>query len=287
MSQKILVTGATGTIGSFVIEQLKVRGADLTALARSENKAEALQKKGYKTVIGDFEDKDSMLKALDGMDKLFLLSVTSPNIPVLQGTATDAAKESGVKHIVKISARGADPGSEVVIPRVHAQAEAYIRNSGIPYTFLRPEAFMQNLIFERETIHEQSTIYAQTGEGKIAMIDARDIAAAAVEALLSDDHHGKTYVLTGPEAISYHDVAAAFSNALGRKIKYVPVTSVQARSSMLEAGMPSWLVEDLVAVGLLHAAGHASPRSPDLEHITGSKGRSVTDSIADYLDLFR
>jgi len=287
MSQKILVTGATGTIGSFVIEQLRSKGADFVALVRNENKAEALESKGVKTVIADFGDRQSMVDAMNGIDKLFLLSVTSPEIPKLQANATDAAKGNGVRHIVKISARGAAPDSDIGITRFHARAEAYIRDSGIPFTFIRPESFMQNLIFDRETIRDQGSIYAQTGDGKIAMVDARDIAAAASIALLNDGHEGKTYELTGPEAVSYHDIASTFSKVLGRTVRYIPVTSVQARSSMLEAGMPAWLVEDLVAVGKLHASGLAGELSPDLERVTGSKGHSVEDFIRDYIHLFK
>jgi uncharacterized protein YbjT (DUF2867 family) len=287
MNPKILVTGATGTIGSFVIDQLRTRGADFVALVRNREKAKLLNGRGIQTAIGEFDNIGSLEVAMKGIDKLFLLSVTSPEIPRLQGNVTDVARKAGVGHIVKISARGAAMDSTIGIARYHAQAEAYIRQSGVPFTFLRPQAFMQNLLFDSETIRERGELFAQAGDGKISMIDARDIASAAVEALHHAGHEGKTYMLTGPEAISYYDIAEAFTRATGKKVKYIPVTSVQSRSSMLEAGMPSWLVEDLVAVGLEHAAGLASEISPDLERITGRKGHSINDFVNDFIHLFR
>ena len=287
MNTKILVTGATGTIGSSVMDGLRKKGAEFVALVRTEEKALNLNKKGIDAVIGDFGDKESLRKALDGVGKIFLLSVTSPEIPRLQGNVVDVAREKGIRHIVKLSAQGAAPDSKIGIARFHYQTEQYIRKSGIPFTFLQPQAFMQNLIFDKDTILQQGDIYAQAGEGKIAMVDARDIAAVAVEALLNDGHEGKTYVLTGPEAISYYDIAEAFSKALGRTITYIPVTSVQSRSSMLEAGMPDWLVEDLVAVNLEHAAGLAEAVSPDVEKVTGRKGYTIQDFVKDYIHLFK
>ncbi len=287
MSASILVSGATGTIGSLLIEQLQAKDADFIALARSEEKARALNEKGIRTVIGDFADPASMRSALQGVEKFFMLSVTSPEIPKLQGAATDAAVSAGVRHIVKISARGASHDSSIGIQRFHAGAEDHVRNSGIPFTFLQPEAFMQNLIFDRETIRDQGALYSQTGEGRVAMIDARDIAAAAAECLLHPGHEGNTYVLTGPEAISYRHIAEVLTGRLGRTIRYIPVTSVQSRSSMLEAGMPGWLVEDLVAVAAQHAQGLASEVSPDLERVTGSKGFTIQDFLRDFEHHFR
>ena len=287
MNTSILVTGATGTIGSFILEQLQARGADFIALARTKEKANDLESRGIRSVVGDFANRSSMVSALKGIDRLFLLSVTSPEIPKLQGNVTDAAREAGIGHIVKVSARGASLNSPVGIRRFHAESEEYIRKSGIPFTFLQPEAFMQNLIFDRETIRQQGAIYAQGGDGRVPMIDARDIASAAVASLLDPGHEGKTYVLTGPEAVSYHEIATTLTEKLGKPVKYIPVTSVQSRGSMLEAGMPGWLVEDLVAVSTEQAAGLASEVSPDLMKVTGKRGLTIRDFVQDYLHMFQ
>ncbi len=287
MNSKILVTGATGTIGSFVCEQLMESNADFVAMVRSEEKAKPLNEKGINTVIGDFSDVTSLENALKGIDKIFLLSVTSPDSPKLQGNLVKVAKDKGVKHIVKVSALGTSLESKFGIGRYHAMTEKDIRESGIAFTFLQPHSFMHNLIFESGTIKEQGVIYAPLADGKIGMVDARDIAAVAVKALTEDGHEGKTYVLTGPEAISYYDIANTFTSALGKEIKYIPVTSEVAHKGMLDSGMPEWLADDLTGLNQVFAAGKASDISPDVENITGRKARSIEEFVNDFVYLFK
>ncbi len=286
MKSNILVTGATGTIGSFVCEQLKNINADFTALVRSEEKAAPLNQKGIKTVIGDFSDTASLENALSGMDKIFLLSVTSPESPKLQGNLVRIAKDKGVKHIVKVSALGTSLDSKFGIGRYHAMTEKDIRDSGIAYTFLQPHSFMQNLIFESATIKEQSAIYAPMGDGKIGMVDVRDIAAVAVKALTEEGHEGETYILTGPEAISYYDIASALSATLGKEVKYIPVSSEVAHQGMLDSGMPEWLADDLTGLNQVFAAGKAGDISPDMENVTGRKPHSIKDFVNDFAYMF-
>jgi len=287
MGKKILVTGATGTIGSFVCEQLKEVNADFTALVRSEGKAKPLNEKGIKTVVGDFSDIASLEKALTGIDKVFLLSVTSPESPKLQGNLVRIAKEKGVKHIVKLSVRGADLESDIGILRYHAMTEKDIRDSGIAYTFLQPHSFMQNLVFDAESIKNQSAIFAPMGDGKIGMVDARDIAAVAVKALTENGHEGKTYVLTGAKALSFHDISNAFTFFLGRDIKYIPVSAEDAHQGMLDAGMPEWLANDLTAINKIYAAGHGSEISNDIEKVTGRRPRLLKKYLSDNIDLYK
>ncbi len=121
MADKILVIGATGTIGSTVCELLKAENADFTAMVRNDDKAKSFVSRGIKTVTGDLADMDSLRKAMHGIDKLFLLSVTSPDLPKLQGNAARIAKERGIKHIVKISVRGAGVDADFNIGRFHGQ----------------------------------------------------------------------------------------------------------------------------------------------------------------------
>lgn len=287
MSPKILVTGATGNIGAFVVSKLQNKKANFVSLVRTEEKADAFLERGLKAVVGDFADKESLSRALVGVEKVFLLSVTSPEAPRLQGNLVEAAHEAGVSHIVKISSLGTSPDSNIGIARYHAAIEEHIVSSGMKYTFLRPQSFTQNLIFDSETIREQGAIYAQMGDGKIAMVDARDIAAVAVEALLNDGHIGKIYDLTGPEALSYNEIAGIFTEVLGKQVKYVPVTSVDARSSMLEAEMPGWLVEDLVAVNTAYSKGEGAVISDAVEKVTGRKGLSIRDFIENFAHLFQ
>ena len=287
MGSKILVTGATGTIGSFVRNQLKEANAEFIALVRSEEKAKPLNEKGIKTVIGDLSDINSLEKALQGIEKVFLLSVTSPDSPTLQGNLVKVAKEKDVKHIVKVSVRGADLDSDIGILRYHALTEKEILDSGITYTFLQPHSFMQNLVFDAESIKNQNAIFAPMGDGKIGMVDARDIAAVAVKALTEDGHEGKTYVLTGAKALSFHDLSNAFTFFLGRDIKYIPVSAEEAHQGMLDAGMPEWLANDLTAINKIYAAGQGSEISNDIEKVTGRRAGLLKEYLNDFIDLYK
>jgi len=287
MGSKILVTGATGTIGSFVCKQLKEENADFIAMARSEEKAKTLNEKGIKTVVGDLSDINSLEKALQGIEKVFLLSVTSPESPTLQGNLVKVAKEKGIKHIVKLSVRGADLNSDIGIAKYHALTEKDIQDSGIAYTFLQPHSFMQNLVFDAESIKNQNAIFAPMGDGKIGMVDARDIAAVAVKALTEEGHEGKTYVLTGAKALSFFDISNAFTFFLGRDIKYIPISAEDAHQGMLDAGMPEWLANDLTALNKIFAAGQGSEISNDIEKVTGRRAGLLKEYLNDYIDLYK
>ena len=287
MNPKILVIGGTGTIGSSVCEMLLAEQADFIAFVRNEEKAKNFHSKGIKTVMGDLSDLDSLKKAMVGMDKLFLLSVTSPEIPLLHGNAAKAAKASGLKHIVKISVRGASVDANFNIGRFHGNAEKEIREIGIPYTFLQPHSFLQNLFFDKQSIKEQNAIYASMGDGKIPMIDTRDIAAVAATCLLEKGHEGKSCVLTGPKAISYHDIVAELSKALGRKINYIAQTPEESHKAMMSWGMPEWLVDDMTNLNRDYAADKATEVSPVVEQILRRKPISLEKFIQDFADRFR
>lgn len=282
MRSKILVTGATGTIGSFVVKGLNHLKADFVAMVRSEEKAKALNEKGIDTVIGDLEDIKSLEKALAGIDRVFLLSATSPDSPKQQGNLVKVAKEKGIKRIVKVSARGTDSDATFNIGRWHAVTETEIKDSGMNYTFLHCHSFLQNLFFEEGTIKEQNAIYSSMGYGKIGMVDARDIAAVAIYALTDKGHEKKTYVLTGPKAVSYDDVVSVLSQHLGREIKYIPVELEVSRKVMIDSGMPKWLADDLTTINKLYSEDKGSELSGDVEKVTGQKPISLKEFIQDY-----
>ncbi|MEZ5082139.1 MAG: SDR family oxidoreductase [Bacteroidales bacterium] len=287
MNSKILVTGATGTIGSFVVDLLKENKANFVAMVRNAEKAKPFKEKGIKTVMADFSKPALLEKALEGIQKVFLLSATSPDSPVLQGNLVRLAKAAGVKHIVKGSVRGADVNADFNIGRWHGQTEADIRESGISYTFLQPHSFLQNLLFDAESIREEGKIYGMQGDGKIPMVDARDIAAVGVASLLEEGHENKSYVLTGPEPISYHDIVRELSSALGKKIEYIKQTPEEGRKAMLSFNMPEWLVDDMVKLNIRYANGEAMNVSQDIEHVLGRNAHSLKDFIDDYIDLFK
>src|ERR687898_2690882 len=235
MVETILVSGATGTVGSEVVRQLSSSmDVNIKAAARSVEKIKNLEGDKVKTVSIDYNKLESLKEALKDVDKLFLLAPAVPNAHELASNLVNEAKKAGVRYIVKQSVMGADEGADVGTMRLHREAEKIIEESGIPYTFLRPNEFMQNFInFHSPSIKGNNAFYLPLEDAKVSLVDGRDIAAVAVKSLLDEDKHkNKTYLITGPEALSYHQVAEMLSNATGKKISYVNISEEEAKVAM-------------------------------------------------------
>ncbi len=287
MSNIILITGATGQVGSHVVRQLSTEGKQFRALVRSQEKAAAMDAPSVEAVIGDFSQSETLDAALTGIEKLFLLSVGSPDQVELQGNVIEAAQRAGVRHIVKLSILGTSPDAPTGLGRWHAQTEEQIRESGIAYTFLRPGSFMQNLMMSADTIKTQGAIYAPMRDGKFSPVDARDIAAVAVATLTEDGHKGKTYDITGPEAVSYADVAKKISAAIGKTVTYVDVPPEAARQGMLDAGLPEWVVDDLSILNEIYASGQAAEVSPVVAEVAKKEPITFDQFARDYAEAFK
>jgi uncharacterized protein YbjT (DUF2867 family) len=200
------------------------------APVRDAARAGALAGPQVKLVTGDLSHPESLAPAFYGVDKVLVLSALSPDAATLQGNAIAAAKRVGVKHLVRLSAMGTDhPSITAEALRVHRVMEEAVRTSGPAWTLIAPTFFMQSDLGNAATIAARSAFYAPAGDGKYAPIDIRDVAACAVEVLTGSGHEGRTYVLTGPELLSNHDIAWFLSEATGRPVKYVPVPPEAAR----------------------------------------------------------
>lgn len=283
---KILVIGATGNIGSFLVEELKLYGADFTALVRNEKKGLELENRGIKTAIADLYDDLSIKKAIAGFNKVFLVTPAFSEQDQVQKMVIDAALDAGVKHLVKVSAYGADALREVDIMEKHARTDEYALNTGMDVTILRPHVFMQNLFGMAGTIKGMGMIFMSMGEGRVPMVDSRDIAGVAAKVLTEEGHSGKIYSITGPEQTSYHDVAAAFSAILGREIKYQPVSFEEGQLAMISAGMPEWLAVNLTGLNKAFSSGNQVEATPDVEKILGRKGRTLIDFVSGHKEFF-
>src|SRR6267378_6170954 len=196
MSKPVLVTGATGTIGRDVARQLSGKGVAARAGVRDQAKARKQFGADIALVPFDFENEKTFSGALEGVEKVFLLPPLLPNQLEVMNVFVDAAKRAGVRHIVKLSAIGVDEATQPTAVKWHGANEQHIRESGVAFTFLRPNSFMQNFITYFPP--RNGTIYLPCGNGKASFVDVRDIAAVAAEALTSDGHEGKTYTPTGP-----------------------------------------------------------------------------------------
>src|ERR671913_905792 len=211
--ESILVTGATGNIGSQVVKQLLSDAPDVSikaAVHSSQNVKQVKSDDRVKVIQIDYNKAETLREALNGVDKLFLLTPDVPNAADLASDVIIEAKKAGIKQIVKQSVMGAALEADVGTMRLHRQVEKFIEQSGIPFTFLRPNEFMQNFVnFHSPSIKGNNAFYIPLEDAKVSLVDVRDIAAVAVKSLIDEEdrHRNKTYLITGPEALSYHQVA--------------------------------------------------------------------------------
>ena len=297
MVDTILVTGATGTVGSEVIKQLisspHTSNLNIKAAVRSlgeEERGKRSLAERVKPVQIDYNKPDTIEEAFKDVDRLFLLTPFQSNMVELSANLVHMAKKIGdVKHIVKLSVMGADADLRITGGRLHRQAEKIIEESGISYTFLRPNFFMQNFInFFSQTIKEQGAFYVPAGDGKVSFVDVRDIAAVAVQALLNESKHGqKAYNITGPDDISYAQAAEILSNEIGRKTKYVDISEDQAREAMKAIGMDEWFINSMMELFSITRVGYASDISSAIEEVTGKKPITFSKFAKDYSSAFK
>jgi uncharacterized protein YbjT (DUF2867 family) len=285
MTKRILVIGATGTVGRNVIACLAKRNAPTRAAVRDTTKARREFGESIEVTAFDFEDVASFAPALEGIDKVFVLPPLIPNEVEVTNALVDAAKSGGVRHIVKLSAIGADPAASFVIGKWHGETEQHIRESGVAFTFLRPNSFMQNFI--NYFPPRGGAIYLPWGDGKASFVDTRDIGAVAAEALTGEGHENATYELTGPEALSISDVARVLSNVAGGEIRYVDVPESAARAAMLEAHMPEWQVDALLELHAINKQGLWDAVSSDVENVTGRPPTTFAEFARDHAQSFR
>jgi uncharacterized protein YbjT (DUF2867 family) len=282
----ILVTGATGHVGSELVRLLAEQGAPARALVHSPDKAAPIQHLGLETALGDYEQPDTLDAAMKGCDQLFLLSPPTPRQPQQEQHVIDAARRAGLDHVVKQSVPWAGPDAPVVFCRWHGQVEQHLAQSGLAYTLLRPSSFMQNFLMSAQQVADQGILYGMFGEGRVAFIDARDIAAAAAELLTNPGHQGASYTLTGPEALSAADVAERLSAATGRQVRSVDLGPDGYRQALAGAGMPGWLVDGVVESNTMLAAGHAATVTNEVARLTGRPPRTFAQFAADHQAAF-
>lgn len=283
----ILVTGATGNNGRELVKELSSRGVALRALVRSRARAQIIVHPGVEIREVDFDYPETIPPALEGVDRLFLLIPSSPNVEEQHLQFVDAAIRSGVKHIVKLSQFGASLSSPGRFQRCHALVEDYIRESGLAYTFLRPNLFMQGLLQFQSTIATRGLFYAAAGNARVSVVDVRDIAAVAAQVLTEDGHEGETYELTGPDALSHEEMASLLSSATGMPIKYVDVPLDALWQFLLELGIPKWQAEGLVEEYVIYRCGGAAKVTDAVFEVTGAAPRSFSEFAWNYSETFR
>lgn len=274
----ILVTGATGTIGSEVLRLLTSRGEEVRAMTRNPSRIPA----GVDVVRADFEHPETLRAAVDGVTTVFLATAPGSWIAGHDLALLEAASAAGVAKVVKLSAIGTDTRKD----SWHAPGEEALRAGDPAWTILRPSGFASNTLRWAENIRAGHPVPNMTGTGTQTIVDPRDVAAAAVETLLSPDHNGRTYTLTGPGPLSVEDQAAQLADVLGRKIETVDVPAAQAKQQMLAAGYHESVAETALAGFEIVRSGGAAPLTDDVEHLLHRPPGTFHSWAEDHRELF-
>ena len=272
----ILVTGSTGNVGSKLLTELITRKATVRALARKREDVERLKALDIEAVGGDITDRESIRAAMQGVTHLYILTPSNPQLAVNESMLVDEAKKAGVQHIVKHSVLGANVDAICPFTSIHARAEEEIQASGIPYTFLRLNSFMQNFVTSHaRSIAEQNTFYEPLADAKVSHVDTRDIAIAAANVLTETGHEGRAYDITGPEALTDTQIAEKLSILLGKQITYTPVPDEAMRRGLLAAGLPDGYADSIVKLYQFYRQGGGAPVTSDLEQLIHQKPRTM------------
>lgn len=285
MANTILITGASGTIGSALVKQHQSQGADFEVMT---SKPDGMVH-GQAARQASFEDVAALTQAFQGIDTLFVLLPLVPNKVELARNVAAAAQAAGVKHIVRSSGAGADASAAFSLPKLQGTVDQIMTDTGIPCTFLRNAAFMQNYITFYQGLVKSGMVYAASADAAQSLVDVRDIAAVA--ALILRDpapHAGKAYTLTGGEALTDTQRVAMLSQAVGHAVGFTPLSVEQAVQTMKnDWGMPDVMVDWMSSLDQIVSAGYAAGISADVQHLLGRSPTSFTQFASDHAPLWR
>lgn len=283
----LLVTGATGNVGSAVVRELHERGLPVRAFVRDTAKAAGMFGRGVELVAGDFADAASVRRAMAGVAGVFLSCGNDPRQVDYEIGVIDAAREAGVRRLVKLSALGAEVGSAVAFWDWHGRIEAHLRTSGLRAVVLRPTFSMANLLASAEQIRQAGGLFLPADGARVAMIDPRDVAAVAAVALADGGHDGETCTPTGPEAISFERVAAELSAVAGRPVQFVGVPDEAARQGLVGSGLPEFVAAQIVAIFGVLRQGAQARTTTVVGDLTGRQPRPFAQFARDRANVFR
>ena len=271
-----------------MLGNLGTTDVNLRALAHDESKAQSIKDRGVEAVVGDFLEPETLVPALQGVSTVLLITPIHPEQVTQASNVIRAAKESGNDpRIVRLSVHQASHEAPSRNSRQHAQIEDEVRSSGLPYTLLRPTTFMQNTLATARTVASEGRIYQPFKDGKLGMIDARDIGEVAAKVLTEEGHEGKVYTLTGPAAISFYEVAEALSEVLGKEVRYVNISLEDAKRAMLNMGLSEWRADVLIEYAKAHSEGYSNFTTEDVEQLTGHPATSYKEFATDFERVFR
>jgi uncharacterized protein YbjT (DUF2867 family) len=277
----ILITGATGTIGTQLSKELQAKGAAFYSMTSKPSNA-------LNTRVASFGDVAALTKAFTGIKTLFVLLPLVANKLELAHNVAVAAKAAGVQHIVRSSGAGADAASSFALPRLQGQIDDVLSATGIDCTFIRPAGFMQNYATYQVEQVKAGLINAAHGDAKKSMVDARDIAAVAAAILLNPTiHAGKTYTLTSNDSLTENESAAILSTAIGKPVRYEAISNDVAINGMKQWGLPQAVIDVMASLNEIVAAGYAAGTTSDVQTLLGRAPISFAQFAKDYSDVWK
>ena len=283
----ILVTGATGKNGVEIIRRLSGRKERVRAMVRPHNGIlRGTPNAELEYVEADFDDPASLRKVLRDVQRAFLVTNSSEHVEERQLRFVDLAREAGVRHIVYLSQLHAASDSPLRFLRYHAAVEEALRRSGMTYTNLRPNLYMQGLLMIGRSIASEGRFFAPAGDARVSVVDVHDIAAVAVAALTRSGHEGKTYDITGPAALTHAEMAAQLSEALERPVAFVDLPEREFREALRGFGMPDWQADGLIEDYAHYRRGEASNISSAVKDVTGETPRPFMTFARDHKSAF-
>jgi uncharacterized protein YbjT (DUF2867 family) len=284
----ILVTGATGLNGGELVRLLSARGVPVRALVRNASRAAALSSLANVEIVeGDMERPETLAEPLRGVDRAMLISSSNAAMLDVQSNFIDAARKAGVTHMVKLSGIIPDIDSPFRFARMHGEIELKLERSGIAFTHLRAGEFMHSYFRQVPAIVARGALFLPMEDARIASIDVGDIAEVAAKALTESGHEGKTYPLTGPEALTMAEVAKKLSAATGREISYVNVAPEEAKRARLAAGVPEYTADALDELFAERRKGKESEVYPVFEELIGRRPTSFDEFARRNAAIFR
>jgi uncharacterized protein YbjT (DUF2867 family) len=283
MTNNILVTGATSNISTAIIKQLVSDGQSVRALVRDSKKAENLKDLGVELRIGDLEKPVTLNQVFSGIDTAFILTAPTPRAPEQFSNALWAARQAGVKRIVRLSAFGAEHNAPTINSRLHALSDSELVASGMTYTIIKPHFFMQNLSMAIKNSVDEGVLRFSLGDGKLALIHTNDIAEFAAKILTTNKHDNVVYTITGPESISLYEVASEVSSIIHKTIKYEPATVEQFLEVMANMGIDDFTLNLLRDYLNAYSNNWGDIVSNDFSKIMGKPARNISTFLSELL----
>ncbi|MDB3990265.1 SDR family oxidoreductase [Gammaproteobacteria bacterium] len=283
----ILLTGATGKTGSATAKALNEKGITFRALIRNEEKRGDIESLGGEVVIGSIENKEAVDQSMVDVETALILLPNSENQLSLEKQLVDSAKQAGAKRVVKMSSIEATPDATSPIPKLHLESEEYIKQSGLSWTMIKPNFYMQNLLASAGTIKDQGKIFLPMGEGKTGMIDTTDVGKVLAKVLSEDGHESMNHEITGPEILSFNEVAEIFSKGLDKQVDYVDVPLAAYKETLGQFLTNQWHLDAVIDLFKGIADGGIEEKTDTYSELMGESPKSLSEFISENSFIFK